>query len=1094
MADDEWAAFRLKPAASGAEAALAPSPAPTEDPWAAFRAKPVSDAPASGQPGSEAAAVGRGIINGVPVVGPYLLGGVNRAVAGVRSLKNDTKFSDELKTVEGFGEATAKENPWSSTGGELAGGVLGTAPLVAAAPAAFGAGTASLKMRAGASLLSGAGLGAADSAVRSDGDPTSTVVGGTIGAGLGAAGPIVGAGVGKAVGAFTSRDRSSGLVKEALEGISEKDLESAQFMIEQARNLPGGGVALTLDEALNAVTGGQATRASQLARVVGNSGGEGGRIMNEVYAARPASVDNVGKSAFERVAPPNLRPTELGFDVQDAARAGIAQTPEGQALGATRRAQAERITPEQAGQAIQTDLGGVRALREAARDSRANVDYRLAREAPETVGVERTVTVERPGPPVVSQPEGAPRFSGAAPRPMDPPPVVEASAAAGPESLARFVARHGGLRLDGDVLATDLHRFNIPGMGNVAREGGKGIDNFWRERLIEAGYFRADADGGAARDITNELLRKLQNEQRGVPSFPVDDSRQAAAARGRQGQVTDEFRAAQSQAESSLDEALSRVGVPPESLSPEVRSRTIGALMRGEHVDPLDAYERTIAGMREPPAPYVKSTTVTEEIPDVRFGQVDPRPALAAVAEQGRTAKGDVRGSLGSFGRDLRAPDGEIDLSVAGNLKARERQDMRIKRAQEFGDGTKVRDLTITRNALDEQLKRVPEVAAADANYARNSVPLAPFERPNAPLNRVTARENVPGREPGPFRTPAEQVPDAITGPTALREALANGGTATREAAERRVSTQILDAATDVRGDVSAEALRKAMRESADVLDLLPTARDRLSRLVVAREGMARVEASPLGRIAERPDAKQAIVVLFPRGLDVLANSQEEIGSAVRALARNNPGAARDLVRIYMETVFNEATQETKGIAKLYGGAGFASAVRGNGQQRHNLEAAIRALPEGDTLWAGLDRMLTTLEATGYRPQKGSDTAFNQAIQARLKEGSGTVGQAINDVVSGAVAGATVGGPSGALGGALVGGRRGGSKVLQERRVLKDSEAIARILTDPKAVSMLRSLSRQEPGSRSAEILTTKLLQIGGRGAISASQPSASSR
>ncbi|MBI1690539.1 hypothetical protein [Methylorubrum sp. DB1722] len=1053
-----------------------------------------SPSPPAPTNGGAAEAVARGLVDGVPVVGPVVMSAANKLAAGIRSLKNDTKFSDELKGIEQRGVQAAAENPWSSTGASLVGGVVGTLPLVAAAPAAFGAGAASLKMRTGASLLSGAGLGSADSAVRSGGDPTATVVGGTIGAGLGAAGPIVGAGVGKVVGAVTSRGRSNGVVKEALEGVSEKDLESAQFLIEQARNLPGGGVALTLDEALNAATGGQATRASQLARVVGNSGGEGGRIMNEFYAARPASVDNVGKSAFDQVAAPNLNPTALGFDIQDAARAGVAQTPEGQSLSLARRAQAPRITPEQAGQAIQADLGGVRVLREAARDARANVDYRLAREAPENVGVERMITVERPGEPVITRPEASPRFSDAAPRPMDPTPVVEASAAAGPESLGRFVARYGGLRLDGDVLATDLHRFNIPGMGNVAREGGKGIDNFWRERLIEAGYLRPDPDGGAARDITNELLRKLQNEQRGYPSFPVDDARQAAAVRGRQGQVTDEFRAAQSQAESSLDEALSKAGVPPESLHPDIRSRTVGALMRGEHIDPLDAYERTVAAMREPPAPYVRGTMVAEEIPDVRFMQVDPRPALAAVAEQGRFAKGDVRSALGSVERNLFEPGGDIDGSVEGLLKARERLDFDIKQALEIGDGTKVRDLTITRNALDGQLKRVPEVAAADANYARNSAPLASFERPNAPLNRVTARENVPGGEPGPFRTPAEQVPEAFTGPTALREALANGGPATREAVERRFSTQILDTVTDTRGDVSAEALRSAMRDSADVLDQLPALRDRLSNLVLAREGMARVEKSPLGQIAEQPDVKHAISVLFPNKLDVLANSQEEIRSAVQALARNNPKAARETVRIYLETVFNDATETTKGVAKLYGGAGFASAVRGNGQRRHNLEAAIRSLPDGDTLWTGLDRMLTTLEATGYRPQKGSDTAFNQAIQSRMKEGTGAVGQAITDVVSGGAAGATVGGPGGALGGALVGARRGGTKVIQEMRIRRDGEAIARILTDPQAIPMLRLLGTQNPGGRGAEILTSKLIQLGGRGASSAAQPSTTSR
>ncbi len=186
-------------------------------------------------------------------------------------------------------------------------------------------------------------------------------------------------------------------------------------------------------------------------------------------------------------------------------------------------------------------------------------------------------------------------------------------------------------------------------------------------------------------------------------------------------------------------------------------------------------------------------------------------------------------------------------------------------------------------------------------------------------------------------------------------------------------------AATDARGDVSAEALRKAMRENADALDQLPTVRDRLSRLVLAREGMARVEASPLGQIAEQPDVKRAIGALFPA--NPLPGSTREIADAMGALARNRPTAARELARVHLESVFNEATQQQRGLAAQYGGAGFASAVRGNPQQRQNLEAVVRALPEGETIWKGLDRLLTTMEATGYRPQKGSDTAFNQAIQ-----------------------------------------------------------------------------------------------------------------
>ncbi|MFC6790570.1 hypothetical protein ACFQE0_13735 [Methylobacterium komagatae] len=80
-----------------ANPAPAAKPSARLDPFEALIAAnpPPSDLPAAGLPGDGSAAVGRGIINGVPVVGPYLLGGVNRAVAGIRSLKNDTKFSDE---------------------------------------------------------------------------------------------------------------------------------------------------------------------------------------------------------------------------------------------------------------------------------------------------------------------------------------------------------------------------------------------------------------------------------------------------------------------------------------------------------------------------------------------------------------------------------------------------------------------------------------------------------------------------------------------------------------------------------------------------------------------------------------------------------------------------------------------------------------------------------------------------------------------------------------------------------------------------------------------------------------------------------------
>lgn len=1075
----------------------ASAPAPKPDPGSAPQAdlskmsdadlaalhRGFSDAPSAAQPGDESAAVGRGLIDGVPVVGPYLLGGVNRAVAGIRALKNDSRYSDELKAVEDFGRRTAEEHPIATGAGEIGGGIAGTLPLMAAAPAAFGVSGAALPVRMLASGASGAGLGGADAAVRSGGDLGAIEMGAAIGGGLGAAGPAIGAGVGRVVRAIKGGNPGEHLLREATHGLTESELAAAQSLRDAAANSPGGPVALSVDEALNAATGGKAVRASQLARVAANSGGEGSRIAGEFYAARPAQVDNAGRAVLDRIGAEPASPTGLGFDVQTAARQGMMQTPEGTALSQARAATGPRITPEQAGQTIQGELRGVADGLEARRAAQADVDYRAARAAPETVGIERTTIVERPGEPVATpQAYSRPQFEGDAPRPLEAFARPDAQAAeAGPESLARFIARNGGIRLDGDAAATDLHRFNIPGHGNVARPTGKSVDDFWRERLIEEGYFRPDTDGGMARDISSELLRKLQNEQRGFPSYPLGTSRGAGAA-PTAGQLADDYSQAVSLANTRLREDLGKVGIDAASLHPDVRDRVVGSLVRGQHADPLDAYEAVVGAMREPPGPLVKTPTVTEEIPDVRFGQVDPRPALAAVAEQGRTAKGDVRGALAAAGRDLREPGGDVDMSVAGLLHARERLDFGIRAAQEIGDATKVRDLQATRAALDAQLKSVPEVAMADANFAANSAPLEPFTG-NNPLGRVVRRDDLTGR----MATPAEQVPGIVSQPSAAREMLAQAAPNSRQALGRHVETQILDRAAGPGGDLSSDTLRSAMREHADVLDALPEVRDRLSSLTMAREGMARIEASPLGQIAQRPDVAAATRALFAQ--NPAPGSHREVASAMQALARNDALAAQSLARTYLETVFNEATQNAKGVASQYGGAGFASAIRGNAQQRHNLEAVMRALPDGEMRWAGLDRLLTTLEATGYRPAKGSDTAFNHAIQKEFQSGKTHVSQAVSDAVTGMVAGAAAGGVKGGIAGLAVGAKHGIGDAMMRTRMLASGEAVARLMFDPKALPDLRALAKSPAGSKNAELFTTRLLSLANAGAVPAREP-----
>ncbi|GEP04027.1 hypothetical protein [Methylobacterium oxalidis] len=818
------------------------------------------------------------------------------------------------------------------------------------------------------------------------------------------------------------------------------------------------GVDLSWPQALQKVVGPR--RMGDVLRVVEGEGG-----LAEFFTKQARQIEDAGRAGLDTIAPAGATPSQVGESVQAAARAGVAGTPEGQAVIRATQAAGPRVTPDQAGQVIQREMRGVADAREAARQAQANPDYAAARAVPEEVGVERTVTVERPGEPVVTQPQySRPQFTDAAPRPLDPPPTVEAGASAGPESLARFIARNGGIDLGGDARATDLHRFNIPGLGNVSREGGKSIDNFWREHLIEHGYLKPDADGGAARDITNELLRKLQNEQRGVPSYPIGAERQAASARSQAGQVLDEYRAALSQAESRLDGDLARAGVDPASVHPDIRERVLGALMRGEEMDALAAYERTVGAMREPPAPLVKSTTVTEEIPDVRFGQVNPQNALDAIDEQLRTAKGDVRRALQEARRDLFGPGGETDLTVEGLLHARERLDQQIDAARDLGDKTKVRDLEIARRSLDGELKAVPEVATADRNFAANSRPLEPFAG-NTPLGRVVQQDPRTSR----MAKPAEQVPGEVQGATAAREFLANATPEARRAFEGRQVTRILDEVSGSDGGATEAKIQAAIRQNEDLLSQIPEARAKLTRLANAHQAREAIERSPLGRIAKSPKVKEAIAALFPS--KPVEGSAREVDAAVSAVARSNPLAAQQLVRTYLGTEFAEATQKVGGKPNQTGGARFATAIRGNGLQRESLEAAVRALPNGEAINSGFSRLLDIMEATGERQAIGSKTTFNTALREELKDGG--------LVKSGAGAAAT-------------GGLKLPSRImarLDEWQAGKNVDRLAELMTSAEGGRRLAQLANAKPGASTIALLD-RLTRITARAAQSGNRAS----
>jgi hypothetical protein len=212
----------------------------------------------------------------------------------------------------------------------------------------------------------------------------------------------------------------------------------------------------------------------------------------------------------------------------------------------------------------------------------------------------------------------------------------------------------------------------------------------------------------------------------------------------------------------------------------------------------------------------------------------------------------------------------------------------------------------------------------------------------------------------------------------------------------------------------------------------------------------------PLGKIADRiPETGKAIDALFPS--NPLPNSQLEIRDAIGALVRRNTWAARQLVRAHAESTFNEAARLLQGGGNQMVGAAYVKAIVGNPQQRVNLRAAVEALPDGDRIWAGFNRFLDVLQATGTRQGIGSRTAFNA--------------QELKDMMSGSMIGnaaKTATAPGKWLN--VV------SDAWSRWQLGRNLDQLANILTDPRSVRTFREIASQPAGSRQAQVLAARLV------------------
>lgn len=842
------------------------------------------------------------------------------------------------------------------------------------------------------------------------------------------------------------------ILRDKVRGMEPAALERAQTLMDDAA---ARGVNLSIDEAYAQVTGQQNNPLTNTRMAVERTP-EGAAVFAPRMAGRPAQVDAAAREGLRDISPTLRAPGELGPVIQQEARAAFNATPEARQLAGAMREAGPRISPQQAGDIVQPELRGVYDRRVQAREDATGPLYREAEQAPERIGVDRYLTGERPSEPVVTRPDAKPSFAQDAPAPLERFEAGAADAAAPQaESLGRFIARNGGLELSDDVRATGLHDMKIPGLPKVAREGGKSIDGFWRPKLKEAGYFADDVDGYSTKDITDELLHRLQEEQRGRPTGLLGEPI-SKKGRALSGYEADQYNSAVSQAETRLKEDLSHVGVDPDGLHPEIRDRVLGALVRNENTDAVDAYERVVGAMREPPAPYVKSTTVEEPIYAPRFGQVNPQNVIDYIDQQLPNAKGDIRDALVKAREALFNSAGETDLTIRGLQGARKGMNAQLNQAPRDVQST----VLGVRNRLDAEMEVAPEFRRAQEEYARQSRPLDAFEQDGRALGPVVEQEQRSGR----FLMPSERVPEALNTPSAARDFQAAATPNARRAQERYITTQILQQVEDGRRNINPEALFKALETNADVLNQFPDVRRNLVNVAVARDGLARAEANTyLGRISREPDVAAAIKALFPK--DPLPETAPEIGRTISRLVERNPRATAELLRMHMEATLNVASKEFSGKQSMTAGAKFSSALQGHPQQRQNFEAIVRALPDGEQRLRGFDRLIEILEATGKAPGAQSATA---QLQREFKDAA----------------------HMGTLGKTVLAAKTGGTSMLTQFREFaeraslgKNMGQIANILTRPDSGRLLAELARTPTRASRAQILALRLTYMGKTGA-----------
>jgi hypothetical protein len=367
----------------------------------------------------------------------------------------------------------------------------------------------------------------------------------------------------------------------------------------------------------------------------------------------------------------------------------------------------------------------------------------------------------------------------------------------------------------------------------------------------------------------------------------------------------------------------------------------------------------------------------------------------------------------------------------------------------------------VTAGARELRQRIVVEPARPGTPATRT--PLGQDGRPAAPGAPVVRYDHTPATPRIPER-PETNVGRLDQSRQGVRDNYMDGdlplGATSAERTGRRVTGQALGGLDEVL-QRNSEALRQGR-------DLYGRISDRM---------VTPAEQGPLGRITKVDPGSGGASHTMGEALMGVGEGHryaDEVARATRRLVRQDPRAAETLVHDFVGNVFRQATKEFKTrSAAEYSGAGFRAIMANN---RPELEAVFSQLPNGQRRLAGFDRFLELAEATGYKPLKGSDTAFNLPVQKAL-ESKGVVAGTL-DAASGAAIGSALAGGPGAMTGMALSTRRALGDMYTRWRAGGNEREIAELLTNPQSARLFERLAAEPAGTARTNTTLLRLVMI----------------